>query len=117
MQPLRSVLMALAERADVAAAVVVSDDGLVVESSLPAGLDAEELAALATGAARTLAALSCAAKQGDLQQAVTESSGGTFILQRLPSGANLLVLASADGDLGTLLYDLRRHMPALVPLL
>ena len=117
MQPLRSVLIALAERSDVAGVLVVSDDGLVVESSLPAGLDAEELAALATSAARSIDALSAAARAGALSQVAVESHGGAMVLQRLPSGALLAVLAAEHGDLGTLLYDIRRHAPALAPLL
>ena len=117
MQPLRSVLMAFAERPDVAGAVVVSDDGLVVEASLPAGLDAEELAALTTAAGRGAGALGSAARIGELAQAVIECTLGTLVLQRLPSRATLLVLAAPDGDLGALLYDLRRHAPALVSLL
>jgi predicted regulator of Ras-like GTPase activity (Roadblock/LC7/MglB family) len=116
-QPLRSVLIALAERSDVAGVLVVSDDGLVVESSLPSGLDAEELAALATSAARSVEALSAAARTGALAQVVVESRGGAMVLQRLPSGALLAVLAAEQGDLGTLLYDIRRHAPALAPLL
>lgn len=117
MQPLRSVLMALVDRPDVAAVVVVSDDGLVVESNLPTGLDAEELAALATNVGRAMTALGEAARSGRLSQAAVECSEGTLVLQRLPSGATLLVLAADSGDLGTLLYDLRRHAPALVSLL
>lgn len=117
MQPLRSVLMALVDRPDVAAVVVVSDDGLVVESNLPTDLDAEELAALATSAGRAIAALGAAAQSGPLAQATVECADRTLVLQRLPSGATLLVLAADGGDLGTLLYDLRRHAPALVPLL
>lgn len=117
MQPLRSVLMALADRPDVAGVVVVSDDGLVVEASLPAALDAEELAALATGAARSVGGLCDAAQSGPWVQAAIESSHGALVVQRLPSGGILLVLAAAEGDLGTLLYDLRRHAPALVSLL
>ena len=117
MQPLRSVLLAFAERPDVGGAVVVSDDGLVVEASLPPGLDAEELAALGTTAGRSVGALGGAARIGDLSQAVVECTLGTLVLQRLPSRATLLVLAAPDGDLGALLYDLRRHAPALVSLL
>jgi len=117
MQPLRSVLLAFAERPDVAGAVVVSDDGLVVEASLPPGLDAEELAALATTAGRGVGALGGAARFGDITQAVVECASGTLVLQRLPSRATLLVLTTPEGDLGTLLYDLRRHAPALVSLL
>ena len=117
MQPLRSVLVALAERPDVAAAVVVSDDGLVVESSLPPHLDAEELAALATSAGRAIIGLGTAAKVGDPVQAVLDCTQGTLVLQRLPARATLLVLAAPESDLGTLLYELRRHAPALVSLL
>ena len=117
MQPLRSVLMAFAERADVAAAIVVSDDGLVVESSLPADLDAEELAALTTSAGRAIGDLGRAARIGELAQGVVDGAHGVLVLQRLPSRATLLVLAAPDSDLGTLLYDLRRHAPALVSLL
>lgn len=117
MQPLRSVLVALAERPEVAAAVVVSDDGLVVESSFPADLDAEELAALAISASRAMTSLATAARAGDLTQSVLDCTEGTIVLQRLPARATLLVLAHPDGDLGTLLYDLRRHAPALVSLL
>ena len=117
MQPLRSVLLALSERPDVAGVVVVSDDGLVVEASLPPALDAEELAALATSAARSLGGLSDAARAGAWQQSVVESAGGALALQRLPTGGILVVLAAAEGDLGNLLYDLRRHAPALVSLL
>ncbi|MGH7593220.1 MAG: roadblock/LC7 domain-containing protein [Gemmatimonadales bacterium] len=117
MQPLRSVLMALSERPDVAGVVVVSDDGLVVEASLPQVLDAEELAALATNATRSVNGLSGAAGTGTWAQATVEGELGSLIVQRLPSGGILLVLAASDGDLGTLLYELRRHVPALVSLL
>ena len=117
MQPLRSVLLALVDRPDVAAVVIVSDDGLVVESHLPIGLDAEELAALAASAGRAIGALGGAAHAGALVQAAVECAQGTLVLHRLPSGAILLVLAAEGGELGTLLYDLRRHSPALVSLL
>lgn len=117
MQPLRSVLTAFAERPDVAGAVLVSDDGLVVEANAPAGLDIEELSALATSAARSLAALCAAARVGGVDQTVVDATSGTLVLQRLPTGALLIVLAAPDGDLGQLLYDVRRHAPALVSLL
>ena len=117
MQPLRSVLLALADRADVAGVVVVSDDGLVVESSLPVGIDPEELAALATSAVRGITALGLAAQTGTLAQAAIDGSHGALVVQRLPAGGILLVLAAVDGDLGTLLYDVRRHAPALMSLL
>jgi predicted regulator of Ras-like GTPase activity (Roadblock/LC7/MglB family) len=117
MHPLRSVLMALTERTDVAGVVAVSDDGLVVEASLPAALDPDALAALATSVARSVRSLCDAAQAGPWTQAVVESTLGALVVQPLPSGGVLLVLAAEDGDLGTLLYDVRRHAPALESLL
>lgn len=114
MHPLRSVLAAFAERPDVVGAIVVSDEGLVVESALPDGIDPEAVAALAATAQRTLATLGEATRHGAPQETVVEAPGGILILERLPSGATLLVLASPTGDLGLLLHDLRRHTPALV---
>jgi predicted regulator of Ras-like GTPase activity (Roadblock/LC7/MglB family) len=117
MQPLRSVLTAFAERPDVAGAVLVSDDGLVVEARTPGGLDVDELSALATTAARSLAALCEAGGAGTVDQAVIDGSSGTLVLQRLPTGALLIILAAPEGDVGQLLYEVRRHAPALVSLL
>lgn len=116
MHPLRTVLAAFADRPDVLGAAVVSDEGLVVESALPASLDPEAIAALAATAQRTLQTLGAATGHGTPRQTVVEADRGIVILERLPTGSTLLVLAAPDGDLGALLHDLRRHAPALVAL-
>ena len=116
MQPLRSVLTAFAERPDVAGAIVVSEEGLIVESALPGGMDAEAIAAHAAEAAKSLAELAASLGQHALVQFAGDGPDGAFVLQRLPSGATLLALAAPDGDLGELLHDLRRHAPALASL-
>lgn len=117
MPALHDVLVALADRPDVAAALVVSDEGLVIDSALPSGgVEAEAAAALAATAQRSLTGLGEALGHGPPRDVVLDGPGGTAVLQRLPSGATLLVLAAPDGDLGTLLYDLRRHGPALTEL-
>lgn len=95
----------------------MSEDGLVVEAQVSPDCDAEAISALGAGVARNLGALSRAANRGDLRQAVIDGAQGATILQPLPSGALLIVLAREDGDLGQLLYEVRRHAPALVPLL
>jgi predicted regulator of Ras-like GTPase activity (Roadblock/LC7/MglB family) len=117
MRPLRSVLMAFAERPGVAGALVVSDDGLVVESALGDERDPDEVAALAASAGRALAALSRAFGAGVPIQTVVDAESEVIILQRLPTGGTLVALAHPDADLDTLMYDLRRHAPALVSLL
>lgn len=117
MQPLRSILSAFAERPDVAGVAVVSDEGLIVESALPPALDPDAIAAHAVTALRQLALLSAVVGQGAPRQLVSEGADGAMVLHRLPGGATLLVIATPDGDLGTLLYELRRHAPALEQLI
>lgn len=116
MHRLRTVLAAFAERPDVLGAVIVSDEGLVVESAIPAPLDADAIAALAATAQRSLQTLGSATGHGAPRETVVEAAGGILILERLPTGSTLVVLAAPDGDLGALLHDLRRHAPALVAL-
>ncbi len=113
MLPLRSVIAALAERPGIVGVVVLTDEGLVVESALDAVLDGDAIAALASTASRALAALGDAIGTGPGVQIVADGDGGAWILQRLPTGATLLVLAATDSNLGELLYDIRRHAPAL----
>jgi predicted regulator of Ras-like GTPase activity (Roadblock/LC7/MglB family) len=115
--PLRSVLQALAERPEVAGVVVVSDEGLVVDSVLPDGVDREAIAALGATALRSLVGLGHAAGVGMPTEVVVDAAGGALVLLRLSgSTASLVVLAADQGDLGTLLYELRRHGPALASL-
>ena len=116
MTSLHAVLAALAERPDVAGAAVVSDEGLVIAASLAAGLEADAVAALTVSAQRAVAALTTTVAQGVPDEVVVSSSGGTMVLARLGVGTNLLILADTDADVGALLYDLRRHSPALAAL-
>ncbi len=116
MTPLRSVLAALAERPDVAGAAVMSDEGLVIASSLPDTLDADAVAAFTVSAHRALESLAATVKHGAVDEAVIASAGGAMVLVRLGAGATLLLLATPDGDLGALLHEVRRHGPTLAAL-
>lgn len=117
MPALHDVLQALADRTDVAGALVVSDEGLVIDAATPAGgIEVDTAAALAATTLRTLQGLGEATGHGTPHQVVVEGMTGTLVMHRLPSGATLLVLAADAGDLGALLYDLRRHGPALTEL-
>lgn len=116
MTSLQSVLAALAERPDVAGAAVVSDEGLVIAASLPDGVEGDAVAALTVSAQRAIGALAGTVAHGAPDETVISSSGGVMSLLRLGVGTNLLVLAAPDADVGALLYELRRHAPALVAL-
>jgi len=114
--PLRSVLQALVDRPEVAGAVVISDEGLVVEAALPATMDPDAVAALAATALRTLGGLTESATLGEPIQVVVDAPGGVLAVQRLSGRTSLVVFATDAGDLGSLLFELRRHSPALAPL-
>lgn len=111
--PLTDALQTLAGRPDVAGALVVSDEGLVVASAMPDGAELEAIAALAATAQRALASLSSAIGHGPARQTVLDGPDGSAVIVRLDSGATVVVLATADGDLGELLYAIRGALPRL----
>jgi predicted regulator of Ras-like GTPase activity (Roadblock/LC7/MglB family) len=116
MPPLRDALATLAGRPDARGALVASDEGLVIDAVLPGGVEAEAVAAHAATAFRSLTGLSGALHLGAIRQAVVESDGGVLIGQQLARGVTLVVLAAPHAELGELLYDLRRHGPAIAEL-
>jgi uncharacterized protein len=114
---LKPLLEGLASRSDVLGAAVVSGEGLVIESALPAGSDGEALAALATTLLRGAGELGAAGGLGALGTAILEFDQGPAVVTALTTGAGLLVLARPDTDLGELLYLIRRHRAAVADLL
>lgn len=117
MTGLEEVVRAFADRADVAAVVLVSADGLPIHhAAIRRALDADAAAALAATFGRHAIAFTDAIGLGALETAALETASGLVILARLGSDW-LVVVPAADADAGTLLYDLRRHRPALTALL
>ena len=117
MASLSEVVRALAGRAGVDAVVVASADGLPIDQAGERSLDAEALAALSTTFARDAARLGDAIGRGPAGTAVAELADGTLLAAPLGDGNVLVVLAGADADVGSLLFDLRRHRPAVAALL
>ncbi len=116
MPPLHDTLAAIADRPDTVGAMVLSDEGLVIDTALAIPVEAELVAALAATVSRAIRALAEAVAQGAPEQVVIESSQGTLLLTPLTQATTLVVIAGADGDIGELLYDLRHHAPALAEL-
>lgn len=117
MPGLRDVVQHLAERTGIEAVVVVSGDGLPIDHATRSGVDAEALAAMVPALTQTASRVGAAAAGGDLSSAVFEFGNRMVVLSALNDGNNLLVLTGADTNIGTLLYDLRKHRPAIAELL
>ncbi|HZE75507.1 MAG TPA: roadblock/LC7 domain-containing protein [Gemmatimonadales bacterium] len=116
MAALGEVVRAFADRADVAAVVLLSADGLPIHAGGRRSLDVDSAAALAATFARQAGALAETTGLGELETVVLESGRGLTIVARV--GTDWLVVVPAEeADAGALLYDLRCHRPALTALL
>lgn len=117
MESVQQALAALVGRPDVRGAAFVSSEGLPLASRLPDATDTEALAALAAGLLRDSGQLADALGRPAGERLVLDGPDGLVLVCRLGDGAGLVVLASPDGDAGSLLYHLRQQQPALAAIL
>ena len=112
MSALRDHLERLASRPDVAAAILVSEEGLpVAHAGGPA--DWDELAALGASVYLRARALGPATGRGALRQSVAEFEGGLVAVLPVGPEMGLVVLATPGINAGYLLFDLERQRDAL----
>lgn len=117
MTGLSDVVRGLAARDGVEAVLLASADGLPIDHTASDHFESETVAALAATLAQHAGRLGTGARRGALTTAVLEYESGVVILGRIGTGDWLAILATADADIGPLLYDLREHGPALAALL
>ncbi len=117
MAGLRDVVRALAERPEVDAVVVLSSDGLPIDTAGRSGLDIEAVAALAATFAAGARRLGSAAECSGLNASVLEFSDRLAVLRPLGSEGHLFILAHRETNIGPLLVDLREQGPTLATLL
>ncbi|HET8649009.1 MAG TPA: roadblock/LC7 domain-containing protein [Gemmatimonadales bacterium] len=117
MSELSEVVRGLARREGIESVVLASADGLPIDHAGSISAEPEALAALAATMAQHATRLGEAAGRGELTTAVMEYRNGLAVLALAGEGNCLILLAAADTNLGPLLYDLRRHRPALSSLL
>ena len=114
---LRDVVQGLAARPDVDAVVVLSSDGLPIDSAGRTDLDAEAAAALAATFANGARRLGEAAECAGLGGTVVEFEERLAVLRPLGAEGHLFILAARETNIGPLLFDLRRDAPTLATLL
>jgi predicted regulator of Ras-like GTPase activity (Roadblock/LC7/MglB family) len=113
---LAEVLRGLAARDGVQGTLLLSGEGLPIEHAGRA-VEPETVAALAATLAQYGGRLGESAARGELRMAVLDYEQGPLVLARAGATDWLAVLARPGADIGPLLYDLRRHAPALAGLL
>ncbi len=109
MATIRDLVAAIRQRPGIDAAVVLGRDGLLIDHHAEAGVDAEQVAAHVPSILQYAEELGTAAAHGALLTAVHEHERGSIVMSVISAEAVLLVLLAPAGDLGALLFDLRRH--------
>jgi predicted regulator of Ras-like GTPase activity (Roadblock/LC7/MglB family) len=107
----------LAQREGVDAVIVLGRDGLTIDATTRDGLDADGLAALVPSVVAACARLGTAASRGDFGMGAVEYAGGVAVVCTLTAEALLAVFVRSNVNVGSLLYEIHRHRPAIASLL
>lgn len=102
---------------DIEASVVVSVDGLVMASSLPAGVDEDRISAMSAAMLSLGDRIATELARGELAQVYIKGSEGIIVLMAVGEDAVLTVLARASAKLGLIFLDMKRAVDDLVRLL
>jgi predicted regulator of Ras-like GTPase activity (Roadblock/LC7/MglB family) len=117
MPGLRDVVQDLAARTEVDAVVVLSVEGLPIDSAGRERVDVEAVSALAATFANGARRLGQAAECDGFAAGVLEFDGRLAILRPLGREGHLFILGARETNIGALLFDLRQRAPELAALL
>lgn len=116
MPTIRDLTVAIRQRPGIEAVVVLGRDGLLIDSQSTAALDAEGLAARVPGIVASADDIGMTTARGAMRIALMEHETGYAIISSVGDDALLCVLTSPTADLGSLLYDVRRHRESIARL-
>jgi len=102
---------------DIEASAVVSVDGLIMASSLPAGVDEDRISAMSAAMLSLGDRIASELGRGLLDQVYIKGSEGLILLRAVGDDAVLTVLARAEAKLGLIFLDMKRAVDDLVRLL
>jgi len=117
MPTIRDVVQALSRRPGVQAAIVLGRDGLPIDSSVRDGVDVEGVAALVPPVVAACGALGGASASGDFGAGAVEFAAGTTLVATLTPDALLALVVAPGTNVGSLLYEIRKHRAAIAGLL
>ena len=102
---------------DIEASAVVSVDGLIMASSLPAGVDEDRISAMSAAMLSLGDRIASELKRGSLDRVYISGSDGSIVLMAIGEEAVLTVLARSSAKLGLIFLDARRATEDLERLL
>lgn len=116
MPTIRDLTVAIRQRNGIEAVVILGRDGLLIDSQGNVELDAEGLAARVPGIVAAADEIGSSTGRGTMRMAVIEQESGYAVISSVGDDALLCVLTTRDADLGSLLYDVRRHRESIARL-
>ena len=102
---------------DIEASAVVSVDGLIMASSLPADVDEDRISAMSAAMLSLGDRISSELRRGTLDRVFIKGSDGIIVLIAVGEDAVLTVLARAQAKLGLIFLDMGRAADDLERLL
>ena len=115
---LKSVLNELnGSSADIEASAVISIDGLMMASLLPAGLDQDRMGAMSAALLSLGARVARELNRGTLDQVLVKGDNGYVLMLQAGNDAVLTVLASTQAKLGLIFLDAKRAATAMAQVL
>lgn len=106
-----------ASSSDVEACAVVSEDGLIIASSLPQDVEEARVAAMAAAMISMGERTSSELKRGKLEQLFVKGDNGYVINMHAGEYAVLLALTRAEAKLGLIFLDMKRAAEGIRDLL
>ena len=93
---------------DIEASAVVSVDGLIMASALPADVEEDRIAAMSAAMLSLGERIASELGRGDLEQVYVRGAEGFVFLSAIGEEAVLTALARTDAKLGLVFLDMRR---------
>ena len=106
-----------ASSSDVEACAIVSEDGLVIASALPQGVEEERVAAMSAAMLSMGERISHELKRGALDQLYVRGELGYFLSMHAGPHAVLIALVRKDAKLGLIFFDLNKAAEAIKSIL
>jgi predicted regulator of Ras-like GTPase activity (Roadblock/LC7/MglB family) len=113
---IRDLVAAIREREGVEAAVVLGNDGLLIQGEGQPGFDLDVLSATVPGIVSTTTELARSARIGEMDSVVVQTSDGFIVVSVISADAMLLVVLRFDANIAQLLGELRRNRESIAAL-
>lgn len=94
--------------ADIEASAVISTDGLMMASLLPAGLDEDRVGAMSAAMLSLGSRIAKELARGDLEQVLVKGESGYVLMTNAGNEAVLSVIAKPQARLGLIFLDVKR---------